>query len=1332
MAEEPEIEEGVSSYPGFARSTWRGITNTALEILNSRLREKSRPVIQDLEELKEASRNGLFRKSLKDVTGKGVGRLVNAEIQKKMLVDSGLGGSDLSFTGTGKYKLDDVLEKAIELTDELVVKETTLKTKAVAKKTKEIPTTSTACGETFDPERCSLSKYAKSPYRLEEVQAFLKTYHIYEPTAQNADYKSLCDLLKDHWTRYMTAALVDVFGSGKAPKISSRELRNMAIERGIKFEKNDSDEEITRLLIRYMVDNILTIDAAQYGLGESAVSIVDTLMGGDLNIEHLEPKARLAVIMVGARFNKKLLDFVTASVDADVVGTPEFKKEFNNFQQGLAHLRRSVEEMKPAQSAKVVEGLAAAIAKTAKTTAKKTAAAVSQNTSAPLATKPRVKQEILEFLSNAVFNEHPEDSFKMFAELLDKSGIADMLAKTISGSVVLATTDAAMKDITTKIFKTDFETLSSLRAIHNGAKMMVVKADKLKEGNFKSSDGASLKVSSLGDKFEVVDVNTKFSIFVSEEYNDHDGIKFYRATNMLMKRDYKAAMTELAERSKAPEVVAEKPKTVKAKSKSPVRPKTPETIAEEPAKPRSKSKSPVRAKTPEPEVVVQEPQPMAVELPPLVETKETEEEVPPEPAKPRSKSKSPVRAKTPEVVAEEPVEPVEPPKKPRSKSKSPVRPKTPEVVAEKPTPAPVEPVKSQKKPNLCTTILEAYKHRDIAKLSLMILGGKSVFGSASSLPVETLRKDIGKTVGYINGSKTLNIKATEEIASFLIRLKEIIMTERKENGLFDVSVNLNNIPATCQSINDLMSGLKKASIPAVPVVSKSSAVTTKSKKPSKPAKPATPEPEEGETVELGSIDEIIEVTGTSIFMSAIEAYDVDGKAILNASEQVTLFAPTNEAFEALLSVYNLSEDEFLQNTDLLEAVMTAHYTYEEEENGSFLMQDNETTWEPEGTHYETDGVDLYVVNEVKLSEQAQNFLSGSSPSSPASPKSPRKEQSECETIIDMTIAIAGERLKPKTMAEFFGADSSFSIDKDLLKKPLEDFKGEYADNLASVSGADQVVIEGFLSDKVAKYLRQAAFGYNKGIEDPDRAESYEHLPFDCAGLAKLQTAGVTAEVTGKVSKVAPTPAGPKLSKLEEAIFKHHQLKNSLDLIKLSGLEKILSGDKPTTLYLPNNDAWEDLFRKTKTGGAVRLYEKHASTVLTVLKFHVHEGSDPKGKTMVKSVHGKEVPATSSTFGTAKIVETFRVGESTVHVIDTVQTAETIESSTLKQAGPAQSSKSAKSAKPTSIIVADIKSGKMKGTSPKTVRKEIEPQVKTLEAEPKEESEENPDVELDIE
>jgi hypothetical protein len=996
------MEGEEEEYPGLLN--FQGLTTGSLSILNNRLTEVRQPKILNLKDLKDQVAKGLLRKSRKEIVGKGVGRLIDAATQNAMLKASGL-SAGLSFTGAGKYKLDEVLEQAIQKTEKLLEQEVTPKVKAIAPKTKEIPVTVSACGETFDPERCSLSKQASSPYRLDQVEAFLKAYHIYKPTTsdppKDSDYKSLCNLLTEHWTRYMTAALVDVFGSNKVVKLSSKDLRNMAIERGIKFESSTTDMEITKSLIRYMVDSILTIDAAQYGLGKSSGPLIDTLMGGDLKLENLEPKSRLAIIMVGSRFNKKLLDFVTQSIDSEVMDSLDFKKEFNDFQQGLANLRKSVESLKPEQSVRIASGLAQAIAKTTKMETQKTAEAVSHNTSAPLPTKKRVSQELLTFLADASFDEHPTDTFVLFSELLAKSKIIDTLARSTEGYVVFATTDAAIKDMLKRFFQTDFETFSTLKSVHNALRMMVLKKSKLESGKFKALDGSSIVVQMLEDKFNVIDTERKYTIVVSAEYNEHSEIRFHRTANMLLQRDLKAVKAELVNLSKAPS--------------SPKKTSVKQILTSEEQAPSSPKKTSVK------QILTSEEQPSSPKKTSVKQILTSEEQAPSSPKKTSVKQiltseeqpSSPKKTSVKQILTSE--EQPSSPKKTseeqttqtvRSPQKTPVE--LPDLIQKH-----ISSPRAEKSQNVCQTVLESYKNKDLAKLSALIFGQKSVFGNFSNLNVKALRQSLAKITIEVKRSGMFKTDLTMEAVNFLIDLKESMLREREINGLFDVSINLKDIPNSCQVLRDLINGRKTAT----PQYVAPKSVTIEKKSALKSSKPSKVIPKVEEPISLENLDEIVEVSGVKTFDEFIGSYDTDGTIIINADHHVVLFAPSEEAFDKFFKDFDLDPEETLQNVELVEAIMKAHYTIDDENTDPEHL--NDSGWTPQGVHYETDGIDLYVVDKVKLSEDVKNLLGDREDSPEKEELSTSETKSELEAQLSSReeLSITYELIKLSNLGE---------------------------------------------------------------------------------------------------------------------------------------------------------------------------------------------------------------------------------------------------------------------------------------------------------------------------
>lgn len=371
----------------FFGPNFHGVTRSSMAVLNARLKTQNRPEIHTLEELKKSTAGGayagIFRLTKQNAGGKQqTARLISVVDQKAFLSESGVVGIS-NLTLTSNPSLSDLCEKAVALTTAIVEGRSVPAEKSRARplKEEEGPVFSTACGETFDPGRCSLM--SSSPYAQQKVEEFLERFQIYK--SKDAKYESMCDLLKAHWTKYMTDSLLDVFGHTQVT-LSNTELKNMAIERGIPID-GKSDQEIANDLIRFMIERLLLLDASHLGLGDASGRIVSMLMEGSLDLTTLTEKQKLAVLMIGARFNKKLLNFVVVGDNDDM------KFEFENFQQSLSNLRTAVKNLKGTHSVKIATGVAETIAKTEKKQEEQEVTTMAKEAHSPVQTLSRMASD---------------------------------------------------------------------------------------------------------------------------------------------------------------------------------------------------------------------------------------------------------------------------------------------------------------------------------------------------------------------------------------------------------------------------------------------------------------------------------------------------------------------------------------------------------------------------------------------------------------------------------------------------------------------------------------------------------------------------------------------------------------------------------------------------------------------------------------------------------------------------------------------------------------------------------------------------------------------------
>jgi len=558
------MEEPNEIFKRMKLDSFKGLTTTSLDILNARLGVVDLPKISTLLELKRQSESGLFRKTLQDVGKKGKYNVILKSTQEEFLKASGVPG----ISGLNLDAITKVSEKAVEMTNELQkplpVQEKTIAGRRTREDAKYF---TTACGESFDPERCFLD--SKSPYSLYEVESFMDRYNIYRP--KNADYNNLCDILRQHWTKYMTDVLIDLFTKQKATDLTSTQLHTLANERGIQT-RGVSDEELGRQLIRYMVSSLLTIDATQYGLGDAAVSIVDTIMDGTLDItsDVVTPKQRLAIIMIGARWNPRLLGFVSV---------PDYKNdrlrlEFENFQQAIHNLRTAVKGLSPQQSVKAASQLASTIAKTTQANQKQTAAAVSEQTEIPLPTPDRAEDDIIHFIAGMKFASQPESTFHILSEVFRNT---DFFKQTSVGNfIVFAFDDQFILQSVLPALKCSREKFESLKALGDALALNTFRDfGPFKAGNIKSLKGKEWpirKVKSGWVADDKADPKQVLEISISPDVLTHRNLKFHRLQGLLLTvavRDELIAQSKTLEvpvKKSAPRVerktVPEKPKVV--------------------------------------------------------------------------------------------------------------------------------------------------------------------------------------------------------------------------------------------------------------------------------------------------------------------------------------------------------------------------------------------------------------------------------------------------------------------------------------------------------------------------------------------------------------------------------------------------------------------------------------------------------------------------------------------------------------------------------------------------------------------------------------------------
>jgi uncharacterized surface protein with fasciclin (FAS1) repeats/cell division septation protein DedD len=461
-------------------SSFLGVTSTAMTLLNQKLEELGLSTIETLKELKKQAQEGLFSRK-KD--GSGRVSLMGVEFLKRFLMASGvkgISGLNLSSSPT----LDQLCAEAVRRTTSVSEKEVpSTKPATTTQINAEGPVFTTACGETFDPARCSV--LASESYSQQKVEEFMKAYQLHKPAGAN--FNRMCDILKTHWIRYMTDMLSDVFMQPTVT-LDGVTLRNMASERGIPI-KNKSDQDVVNDLIRWLVEKVLTLDALDYGLGEASNQIVDSIMSDTLDFKKLTKKQKLAVIMMASRFNRKLMNFVI--VDES---TEELYQELSGFQKALSNLRSAVKSIPTPQGVKIAAGLAQSVAEAESKKKETDAKAAAEEVEVPFPTSERVSLDSVDFVANLKFPNNPA-TFKIISRVFELTeylkGIA-LLGKKVH---IFLPTDDIMKQFLEKI-KKNVEQFSALPAAVSILKLLTVvesgpllAAIKSRKGKFKAHSG---------------------------------------------------------------------------------------------------------------------------------------------------------------------------------------------------------------------------------------------------------------------------------------------------------------------------------------------------------------------------------------------------------------------------------------------------------------------------------------------------------------------------------------------------------------------------------------------------------------------------------------------------------------------------------------------------------------------------------------------------------------------------------------------------------------------------------------------------------------------------
>ena len=890
MAEEEEKNFDVV---GEILDGFGGLTTFAIEELNSVLKAYDDPAakrkavadkipafvregsIEDLDDLKERSRKGLFRYS------KTQGRLlITGKMQGEILKNAGLSVSKYGLTS--RPSITAILQRAVEMTEELrVAKAAPPKKKAVAeRRTEQTPVITTACGETFDPNRCLLKTGAgESSYSWQKVQDFMTAYRLHQPKVSDPPgdqgYKTYCDILRTHWTRYMTAALIDAFGDPDQTLPTREELERMAIMNGIKHSAKIPDQELAKALIRIMVTNILTIDAAQYGLGDAAGQIVDSLFSGSVKLSELPTKTRLATIMLASRFSKKILDYVNLQED------PELDREFQNFQQGLVNLRQSVENLNSKQSAAVVSKLASTIAQTESASEKAVAKSVSSKTTSPVPTRKRRSADIANAIENLTFADNPSSTFRHFASILSDAKILEEVAKSDKPLIILLTPDHILKELLFKSLDITPEQFGTLPSVCKALRSMVLKKVSLSAGRVEGMDGSKYTVTKLSGKFRIAETG-KGELFASEDGSQYSDVTFYEASGIFLGNFLDQIVAEVEELFPIKKTVPKKTHKVE-----------PVVVKKQPPK-----RTPVVNKSAPPR-----------------KTPQVEEEEEPVVAKKTVPKKTPVVVKkTPKVEQEE--EPEEP--QPATKT---VPKKNPAVVA-------------KRKENACERVFAEYKNKKVSKIGTMLLGVDGIFGDLHDQEADLLRNDVPAVMEVIDATEKFTHPMDADMVNFLIDLREALEKGRTSNPIFNPSINFNDLSGTCKALTDLISG-KTAPVKKVQVKAQPGKKSTASKKTQQ-----AEEPEEGEESNLAAFlvdagfDQfmaIAEATGEPILTQKqlvifaptdeaianfLDSFDMDLESFLARQDLVDAIVRAHYAEALSISdEYTMADDETVHETE---------------------------------------------------------------------------------------------------------------------------------------------------------------------------------------------------------------------------------------------------------------------------------------------------------------------------------------------------------------------------------------------------------------------------------
>ena len=501
-----------------------GVTIASLEVLNARLSQEKQSIIEDLADLKSQAKAGIFDRK-KSLNSKQT--IVGLEVIRKFLSLSNVKNtSALNFSSAPNIAR--ICEEAVNRTEVFIdgpVPKSKPKAAAFGENFKEEPIFSTACGETFDPARCSVK--ASDLYSQQKVEEYMDAYRLHKPSGAN--YARMCDILKSHWIRYMTDALIDVFSQSPL-KLDVKSLRHMATERGLRVT-GKSNQEIANDLIRFMVEKILTLDAIDYGMGDAADQIVNLLMSDSLNFSILTKKQKLGVIMMGSRFNRKLLQYVI--VDESGSG---LENELQAFQKSLSNLRASVSNLTSENGIKIAAGLAHSVAQAEKKASEVNKKAAGEEVEVPFPTKERVGHDNANFVSNLKFTGN-NATFKIIGQIFELTSHLIKIAKLQkkvhiflpSDAIMTKVLNGPMKGMSIEQFSAipEVESLLNYWTITNAGTL--VSSIKTQNGKFKtnSGDNVTLEISEDSQLITMTGADGENKLRINSGSKQHGDIVFY-------------------------------------------------------------------------------------------------------------------------------------------------------------------------------------------------------------------------------------------------------------------------------------------------------------------------------------------------------------------------------------------------------------------------------------------------------------------------------------------------------------------------------------------------------------------------------------------------------------------------------------------------------------------------------------------------------------------------------------------------------------------------------------------------------------------------------------